>query len=82
MGIRSIIIRTAFNVLEKSEGVQLNEKIIIKILLVVANVIEYMHKRGVAHRDVKMENVLVNQQGEYRLCDFGSCSRTVSLLLS
>jgi serine/threonine protein kinase len=58
-----VIKRTAFNVLEKSEGVQLNEKVIVKILIAVASVLEHMHAKGISHRDIKMENVLINAQG-------------------
>jgi serine/threonine protein kinase len=36
-----------------------------------------MHKKGIAHRDIKMENILINSHGEYKVCDFGSCSSAV-----
>ena len=38
----------------------MNEKAIIKILVMAAGVLDYMHKKGVAHRDIKMENILIN----------------------
>lgn len=32
-----------------------------------------MHSRGVAHRDLKIENVLLEDK-KFKLCDFGSSS--------
>ena len=33
--------------------------------------LEYLHKCGVVHRDVKLENILVDGEGHVRLADFG-----------
>ena len=33
--------------------------------------VEYMHSMGVAHRDLKLENVLLNARDECKVCDFG-----------
>jgi serine/threonine protein kinase len=46
----------------------------------VASALEYMHSRGIAHRDIKLENVLLSESGQYKLCDFGSSSSDVSYL--
>lgn len=39
-----------------------------------------MHAKGVVHRDLKLENVLLNNLGRIKLCDFGvsTCLRTDS----
>jgi serine/threonine protein kinase len=34
----------------------------------------HIHSQRIAHRDVKVENLLVASDGTVKLCDFGSCS--------
>jgi len=37
----------------------------------VADALEYAHTRGVIHRDIKPQNILVDSDGRYRIADFG-----------
>ncbi|XP_078063897.1 ribosomal protein S6 kinase-related protein-like isoform X2 [Mustelus asterias] len=41
----------------------------------LGSAIGFLHDFGVIHRDVKMENVLLNERGHLRLTDFGLCRR-------
>lgn len=49
----------------------LEEKYIIPIARELAKGLKYIHEAGVIHRDLKCNNILVNEQGRVQLCDFG-----------
>ena len=42
-----------------------------QLLLPVARGLEYAHQRGIAHRDIKPANILLTENGEPTLSDFG-----------
>ncbi|MEW5875263.1 MAG: serine/threonine-protein kinase [Candidatus Zixiibacteriota bacterium] len=51
--------------------VQLNYRIAAKIILQVCNALEYAHKAGIVHRDVKPANIMVLDNFEIKVTDFG-----------
>ena len=42
--------------------------------------VDYIHTRGLCHRDLKLENMLVDDQCNLRLIDFGMSMRLEDLL--
>lgn len=41
----------------------------------VMSAIKYIHQLGIAHRDIKLENILITQDKNAKLTDFGLCKR-------
>jgi eukaryotic-like serine/threonine-protein kinase len=44
---------------------------VVKIVLQICDVLEYVHMHEVVHRDLKPENIMVDDQGRVKLIDFG-----------
>jgi serine/threonine-protein kinase len=73
--------RTPFIVMELVEGANLKDRIraaaplsndeIRAIGAALAETLDYAHRRGIIHRDVKPQNVLLGEDGRPRLTDFG-----------
>ncbi len=43
----------------------------VRIMLGICDSLDYMHKRGIVHRDLKPENVMVGDDDQVKLIDFG-----------
>jgi aurora kinase, other len=44
----------------------------------LADALEYIHQKGIMHRDIKRENLLIVQYGEVKYTDFGQAVQCVS----
>ncbi|KRX03812.1 Protein kinase-like domain [Pseudocohnilembus persalinus] len=64
-----------FDVLGYIPGMNLLEFQIIKIIKDATLALKKVHSLGFVHRDVKLENILLTKDGNYKLCDFGSVSQ-------
>ena len=49
----------------------LTEKDICRLYQQIISGIEYMHEMGIAHRDLKLENILLNYKKDIKIIDFG-----------
>ncbi len=60
---------TVHQLLTDGQPVPINEAI--EIMTGVLNALEYSHKRGLVHRDIKPGNVMLTNSGKIKVMDFG-----------
>ena len=48
------------------------EKEAARLFFKICKAVEELHQVGIAHLDLKLENILINSNNEIKLCDFGS----------
>ena len=53
-----------------------------KLVIDIANAIKHVHDLDLVHRDIKPENILIGDNGDYVLCDFGNTESDHSLSLN
>lgn len=63
-----------YELLEMQEFKPVPENDVKFIFQQLLSALDHSHKNGIAHRDIKLENVLVNRQLKLSLVDFGLCS--------
>lgn len=59
---------------------KINNTFKIRIVLDIAHAMNFLHKNGMIHRDLKIENIMLNEFFEVKLVDFGLIRITESVL--
>jgi serine/threonine-protein kinase len=63
--------RTLREVLEDRDGKPLPTSEALRYILQICDALAYCHEHGIFHRDIKPENVMVGENGDIKLIDFG-----------
>jgi len=62
-----------YELLESQEFKPIDEKDVKYIFKQIFSALDHSHRSGISHRDIKLENILVNRQLKLNLVDFGLC---------
>ncbi|XP_032510609.2 dual specificity mitogen-activated protein kinase kinase 7-like isoform X2 [Danaus plexippus] len=72
------LMASCFDKLLKRLGAPIPETILGKVTVATVNALSYLKDtHGVIHRDVKPSNILLDERGNVKLCDFGISGRLV-----
>ena len=56
----------------------MSELFLSKVAYAVLSGLSFMKSKGFIHRDVKPSNILINRQGDIKLCDFGISQKLIN----
>ena len=69
---------TLINMIDYCKG-KIPHHVVLSIVRDLSTGIAWMHEKGIAHRDLKVENVLLRDQ-KFKLADFGSAEYSSNFL--
>jgi serine/threonine protein kinase len=69
--VYELVDNSLFNVLHMKRNIEITLPMRVKIALDCARVYLYMHNLGIVHRDIKSQNVLIDNNFMVKVCDFG-----------
>jgi len=62
-----------FTYLERTGFTPVSEDVVRRILTDVLKAVQHIHSKSIAHRDIKLENILMDKEGKSYIIDFGLC---------
>ncbi|KAI9922874.1 hypothetical protein PsorP6_001789 [Peronosclerospora sorghi] len=65
-----------YELVSQAEGGKLSLPVIQKYMRQIASGVQFLHLNGFAHRDLSLENVLVTDDDQCQVCDFGLAAST------
>lgn len=68
-----ILGRDLYSTIEKRQFVPFDDQRAKSIFKQILKALRYCHSKGVIHRDIKLENILIDAKGKTTLIDFGLC---------
>ncbi|NIO15831.1 MAG: protein kinase [Deltaproteobacteria bacterium] len=74
--IKGYSLRELINLTEKW-GERIPLEIVVKVVVAILEGLNYIHGRGVIHGDLTPKNIMIGENGEFKILDFG-LSRTLS----
>ena len=63
--------KSLFHYIKKKPQQKLEEKECKLIFKQIVDAVAYMHGKSFVHRDLKLDNILIDEQGRIKLIDFG-----------
>nr|CDS33195.1 serine:threonine protein kinase PAK 4 [Hymenolepis microstoma] len=55
-------------------NIRLNEKHVATISIPILSALRFIHSKGIIHRDIKSDSILLSSDGRVKLSDFGFCA--------
>lgn len=50
---------------------RIKESVAKYLFLQIIDGLRYIHSKGILHRDIKLDNILLDETGKIKICDFG-----------
>ena len=66
---------------KQQQGRKLSLEKTLEILTPIAQALDFAHKKGVVHRDIKPDNIRINSLGEAKILDFGLAAQIKSTVI-